>query len=97
MLPLTLSLKSAADLLGYPSEVLLHTLERGEIEGIHLDSEWRLSVFVLARLLGTSPETLLDYLEDELLAQKMAETERDEFFEPEEGRQIYQSYLTEAS
>ena len=70
---------------------------REEIKGIRLNNEWRLSVFVLAGLLSASPETLLDYLKDRLLAEKIAEVEGDEFFEPGEGRQVYQSYLAEAS
>ena len=97
MIPLTLDLETSAALLGFPTEALLQTLHKGEIEGIRLDDQWRLSVFVLAKLLSTSPETLLDYLEDEVLAEKIAEVEGDEFFEPGEGRQVYQSYLAEDS
>jgi len=96
MIPLTLDLEASASILGYEPEVLLHSLERGEIRGIKLDGQWRMSVFVLAEILGTSVESLLEFLEDYFLAEKIEEVRDDEFFEPEEGRKVYESFLKEA-
>lgn len=50
---------------------------------------------MLARLLSTTPDTLLEYLEDDILAQKIAETEEEELLDRNQARAIYQEYLTE--
>lgn len=97
MVALTLNLELSAALLRYEPGVLLRTLERGEIEGIRLNGQWRISFFVLAKMLGTSVDSLLEYIEDYLLAEKIEEVREDEFFEPEEGRRVYESYLSGAS
>jgi len=43
------------------------------VEGICLDDDWRMSIFVPARLLSTAPDTLLEYVEDDILAQKIGD------------------------
>jgi len=52
--------------------------------------------FTLADLLNTSPEALLERMEDYALGELIEEVEGDELFEGEAGRQVYQSYLQEA-
>jgi hypothetical protein len=54
-----------------------------------------MSIFVLARLLSTTPDILLDNLEDDILGQKIAETEGEELLEGSQAQAIYQEYLPE--
>jgi len=58
-----------------------------------LDDQWRVSIFTLARLLDTTPEVLLELVEDYVLDQMIEEVEDDEWFEGQEGRGVYQGYL----
>ena len=97
MFPLTMDLKSSAEVLGTEPEVFREFVERERLEGvIKLDDGWRVSIFALARLLNTTPDTLLEFIEDYALGQLIEEVEDDELFEGEEGRKIYESYLAEA-
>jgi hypothetical protein len=54
-----------------------------------------MSIFVLARLLSTTPDILLEYLEDDILGQKIAETEDEELLDSSQAQAIYQGYLAE--
>jgi hypothetical protein len=94
MITLTLDLKTSATILGTPEEKLLERLQRQEVEGICLDDDWRMSIFVLARLLSTTPDTLLEYLEDDILAQKIAKTE-EELLDSSQAQAVYKEYLAE--
>ncbi len=51
-----------------------------------------MSILVLARLLSTTPDTLLEYLEDDILGQKTAETEEEELLDRNQAQAIYQEY-----
>jgi len=94
MITLTLDLKTSDTILGTPEEKLLERLQRQEVEGICLDDDWRMSIFVLARLLSTTPDTLLEYLEDDILAQKIAKTE-EELLDSSQAQAVYKEYLAE--
>jgi len=97
MIRLTMDLEFSAQALGIESETFLEFVERERIGGIiKLDDQWRVSVFTLAQLLNTSPVTLLEFVEDYVLGQMIEEVEEDEWFEGQEGWQVYQSYLAEA-
>jgi hypothetical protein len=97
MLTLTLDLATSAQILGWPEDKLRNSLERQEVEGIHLSGEWRLSLFILARLLGTTPNVLLEYLENDVLARKIDEADGEELLDIAEAQQVYREYLAEAS
>lgn len=97
MIPLALDLKLSAELLNIEAGFLKEKIEKKEIEGIKIGDEYRLSVFILSKLLKTTPETLLDFIEDLLLAQKIEEVEKDEFYEPTEGKKIYQRFLKDVA
>jgi hypothetical protein len=98
MIRLAIDLKSSAEILGTEPEAFLELVEREQIGGvIRLDDQWRISVFTLARLLNTTPEALLEFVEDYVLGQMIEEVEDDEWFEGQEGWQVYQGYLAEAN
>ncbi|MGB3491370.1 MAG: hypothetical protein WBA57_01490 [Elainellaceae cyanobacterium] len=52
-----------------------------------------MSVFTLAYLLNTTPEVLMDWLEDEALAEMIEEVDGDECYEGDEGRRVYESLV----
>ncbi|MBU1152844.1 helix-turn-helix domain-containing protein [bacterium] len=93
MIPLAFDLKSSAELLSVKPKTLKELIEKREIEGIKIGGEYRLSIFILSKLLRTTPETLLEFIEDSLLAQMIQEVEGDEIYTPEEGKEIYQQFL----
>lgn len=98
MIRLTMDLKSSVEVLGTEPATFLELVEREQIEGvIRLDDQWRVSIFTLARLLNTTPEALLEFVEDYVLAQMIEEVEDDEWSEGQEGWQVYQGYLAEAN
>ncbi len=98
MIRLAMDLKSSAEILGTESATFLELVKRERIEGvIRLDGQWRISVFTLARLLDTTPDTLLEFIEDYVLGQMLEEVEDDEWLEGQEGREAYQNYMAEAS
>ncbi len=98
MIRLAMDLKSSAEILGTESATLLELVKRERIEGvIRLDDQWRISVFTLARMLATTPDTLLEFIEDYVLGQMIEEVESDEWLEGQKGREAYQSYLAEVS
>ena len=97
MIRLALNLKSSAEILGTESATLLELVKRGRVAGIiRLGDQWRISVFTLARLLDTTPDILLEFIENYVLGQMMEEVVDDEWLEGQEGREVYQSYLVEA-
>jgi len=97
MLQLTMDLKTSAQVLGIAPEALRELVERERIEGvIKLQDDWRVSVFTLARMLNTTPDTLLEFIEDYALGRLIEEVENDEWFEGAEGREVYSRYLAEA-
>lgn len=97
MIPLALDLRLSAELLNIETNLLKERVKKKEVEGIKLGNEYRISIFILSRLLRTTPERLLDFIEDLLLTQKINETEKDEFYEPEEGKKIYQRLLKDVA
>lgn len=97
MIRLMMDLKSSAEMLGVEPETFLEFLKREHMKGIlRLDDQWRVSIFTLAGLLNTSPGELLELMEDYALGEMIEEVEGDEFFEGQEGWQVYQGYLAEA-
>jgi len=98
MIRLAIDLQSSAEILGTEPNILLEFVARERLKGIiKLDDQWQVSIFTLARLLDTTPETLLELVEDYVLGQMIEEVEGDEWFEGQEGWQIYQSHLAEAT
>ena len=98
MIRLAMDLEFSAEILGTEPETFLKLVERERIGGvIRLDDQWRVSIFTLARLLNTTPEALLEFIEDYALGQMIEEVEDDEWFEGQEGWQVYQGYLAEAN
>ena len=98
MRQLMMDLKSSAEVLGTEPETFLEFVEREHIKGvIKLNDTWWVSIFTLAGILNTEPEVLLELLEDDALGQMIEAVEDDEWFEGQEGWQIYQSYLSEAA
>ena len=96
MVQLTMDLAASAEILGTEPEAFLKFVEREQIEGIiKLNGEWRVSIFTLAQLLNTTPQSLLELLEDYVLGQMIEEAEDDEYFESQDGWQVYQAHLAE--
>lgn len=93
MTPLALNLKTSAELLNVTPGILQERVEKKEIAGLKIGDEYRLSIFVLSRLLNTAPEILLEFIEDSLFAQEIEEVEGDELYTPEEGKKVYQQFL----
>ena len=90
---LAFDLKTCASMLNVEESKLKASVERGEIQASFLGKEWRVSIFELARILRTSTEEVLEYLEDMVLAEMIQEVEGEESFTPEEGRAVYKAYL----
>lgn len=96
MLQLAVDLESSAYLFGTEPHIFLEFVEREHVAGvIKLNGEWRISIFTLAQLLNTTPETLLELFEDYALGQLLEEVADEEWFEGHEAEQLYQHYLAE--
>ena len=95
MIPLALDIETSAELLNMDSKELEKILQKKRIEGIRIDNEWRVSVFVLAKILSTSPDEILEYLEDLYLGERIEEVEDGPFYSPEEGKKHYEKMLSE--
>lgn len=94
MFPLTMDLKTSAEILGTAPEAFLEFAEREHLQGvIKLNGGWRVSVFSLASLLNTSVEELLDLVEDHVLGQMMEQAGEEEWFEGQAGWEEYQRHL----
>jgi len=95
MIPLALDIETSAQLLNIESKTLEEILQKKEIEGIRIGNEWRLSVFVLSKILDTSADEILEFLEDLYLAERIEEVESEPSYTPEEGRKEYEKILSE--
>lgn len=94
MFQLTMDLKTSSQVLGIAPEAFLEFAKQERLEGIiKFKDGWRVSIFALAQILNTTPDTLLEFLEDYALGQMLKEVKNDEWFEGEEGKQVYSSYL----
>ena len=94
---LTLDIELSAEVLGVKPNELRDMVEREHLQGVlKVDHQWRMSVFTLAKLLNTSPEMLLEFLEDYALGELMDEVGEDEFVEEGEARDVYQTHVAEA-
>ncbi|MFH7244588.1 MAG: hypothetical protein ACHWZW_17265 [Spirulina sp.] len=95
---LTLDLNTSATLLGTEPALLLKFIEQKALPGVlFFEDQPKLSVFTLADLLNTTPQTLLDWMEDEAFADLIEAVEGDEFYEKAEGMEIYRAFLAEES
>jgi hypothetical protein len=93
---LTFDLDTSASILGTEPDLFLKFVETKNIPGILFFTEKpQISIFTLAQLLNTKPEVLLDWLEDEALAELIEEVEEDEWFEGQESQLVYQTILAE--
>ena len=91
-----MDLRDSAKILGTEPEALLAFVNQKQLKGvIELDGKWRVSIFTLAYILDTTPEKLLDLLEDYALGRLIEDNENDELFDAEDGWQVYQSILAE--
>jgi hypothetical protein len=98
MHPLTLNLQTSAALLGTDPEQFLKFIQMEKTPGVLFFSEQpQVSIFTLAQLLNTSPEILLNWLEDAALVELIEEVDGDEWFDREEGQAVYQAILAEES
>jgi len=95
MKPLALDIATSAQLLNMEPKTLVDILQKKEIEGIRIGNEWRLSVFVLSKILNTTPDEVLEYLEDFYLAQRIEEVEDEPCYSPEEGRKEYEKLFSQ--
>jgi len=96
MVALAIGVETCAALLSVESQTLRACLERGEIRGVRLGEEWRVSLFEVARLLSTSVPELLEVAEDFGLAQAVHEVDDDERYPPAEGRAVYEQMLRDS-
>jgi hypothetical protein len=97
MVRLAIDMEMTAQALGTDRKALVEFIEREQIPGVlKLNGEWRVSVFTLAQLLNTTPEMLIEVLEDATLGDLLDEVDDDDWFEGEEGQQVYQRYLSGA-
>lgn len=97
MMTLTLDLETSATILGASPDKLHEAVLRQEIPGIRINGEWRISIFTLAKLLDTLPETLLSFLEDDSLAGLIEEIGKDDLLDREAAQAAYQALLQETS
>ena len=96
MTSLTLDLDTSASILGTEPELFLEFIKTKNIPGVLFFTEKpQISIFTLVQLLNTKPEILLDWLEDEALAEFIEEVNEDEWFEGQEGQSIYQTILAQ--
>ena len=95
MKPLALDIETSAQLLNIESKTLAEILQKKEIEGVKVGNEWRVSVFVLSKILNTTADEILEYLEDLYLAQRIEEVETEPSYSPEEGRKEYDKILSQ--
>ena len=95
MMPLALDIETSAQLLNVESKTLEEILQKKEIEGIRIGNEWRVSIFVLCKILNTSADEILEFLEDLYLAERIEEVQSEPSYTPEEGRKEYEKILSE--
>ena len=98
MLTLTIDMQSSAQVLGTKPEELREWIMRENTAGVlKFGEEWRLSIFTLAQLLNTTPQVLLELIEEDyMLGSLMNEVEDDDLFEGKASWTEYQKHLTEA-
>ncbi len=95
-MPLTLGLDYTAKILGTTATKLKAAVKKKKFPAIQLGGETRVSVFVLAKLLGTTPITLLNYLEDDIFGKMLEEADKEEGLSLEEARRRYATLFEEA-
>jgi len=94
MTSLTLDLDTSALLLGIDPKEFLEFIELTQLSGVlAFSNSIKVSIFTLAKLLNTTPETLVDWVEDEALSELIEELDEDEYFEGEEARKVYENIL----
>lgn len=95
---LTLDIELSSAVLGIEPGAFRDMVKRDHIQGVlKLDHQWRVSVFTLAELLNTSPDVLLEFLEDDAFGELMDRAEEDDFFAGQEAADLYQAYLKESN
>lgn len=93
MLSLTVPPDTCAALLNVDNTALSASLDEGQIRVVSIGDQRRVSLFEIARLLGTTADELLDYLEDFAFADAIEEVEGDVTYTPTEGRGVYEQCL----
>jgi hypothetical protein len=94
---LTFDLATSAHILGTEPESLLQFIRREKLPGVlFITDQPQVSIFTLANLLNTTPEMLMNWLEDDALADLIEEVDEDEWFEGEAGKKVYESFVNES-
>ena len=92
---LTMDLTNTAQTLGTSREAFLQFVEQEQLAGVvQLGGDWRVSIFTLASLLNTTPDALIELMEDQALGELLDEVDEDEWLEGEQARQFYARELT---
>ena len=99
MLSLAFDLPTTAEMLATDSQHLQNFIERDQPKGVLRlgDSDWRVSLFTLARWLDTTPEQLLNLLEDLTFGELLEEADEEEALGFEDGMTYYQQQLATQS
>ncbi len=90
---LTISLKHAAEILGTTPPTMRAEIKRKKIAAIQIGGEARISLFVLAKMLGTTPIALLNLLEDDAFGRLLEQADREEGLTAEEARRRYAEHV----
>lgn len=94
MVQLAFDLQSSAEVFGVEPEAFRAFLEREMSEGvIKINGDLRVSIFTLAQMLNTTPQALLQFLEDDAFGRLMDEIADEETLEGEHAQTFYQELL----
>lgn len=88
-MPLTISMKHAAEVLGTTLPKLRAEIKKKKIAAIQIGGEARISLFVLAKLLGTTPIVLLNLLEEDAFGHLLEQADKEEGLTVEEARRHF--------
>lgn len=81
-----------------PHPFMLQFIQREKLPGVlFITDHPKVSVFTLTNLLNTTPEMLMNWLEDDALADLIEEVDEDEWFEGEEGKKVYESFVNKSA
>jgi len=99
MVQLAFDLQSSAEVFGVAPEALRTFLEREMSQGvIKINGDLRVSIFTLAQMLNTTPEALLQIMEDDALGRLIDEIADEETLEGEQAlgvlhrKEIYRKF-----
>ncbi len=92
---LTMDLTNTAQTLGTSREGFLQFAQQEQLAGVvQLGGDWRASIFTLAALLNTTPDALIELMEDQAFGEILDEVKDDKCLEGAEARQFYNCELS---